>query len=736
MAKKKVMSPDEVAALVGAEKSDALSGEFSTELEQERERALNYYRGDMKDDMPTLPDRSTAVSTDVRDTIEGLMPILMDIFTAGHRLTRFKPTGPEDEAAAKQEGDYVNHVIMEENSGWMTLYSFIKDALLSKVGVVKVWWGEEVNETREKYEGLDDTALGMLLSDPSLELVSDMERVDPYSMQTPELSGAVAEGGGEPQPPPSMLHDVVVARKEGYGCVKIEPVPPEEFGISRYAKSIKDATYLFHETKDKTRADLIEAGFDKAQVMALPVDDGEGDSEAQARDTVNETDGSSYGGNTMNRMAEKPTVTEHYVRMDYENDGTSRLYRVITGGDGQNGTVLKMDGEPAIEEVDSAPFAAQTPVPMPHRFFGLSIADLVLDIQRIKTSLTRSLLDNIYTMNNNRMEVAEEGVTRNTLDDILDNRVGGVIRTKRAGSVVPLQVQSVGDVVLPAIQYQDSVREWRTGVTRQGQGIEANTLQNQTAEAVGKVFTAAQARTRLIARIFAETGIRDLVSLVHETIRKNDDKINTFRLRNEWVSVDPRVWKNRKDMTIEVGLGSGSRDQQLQFLFALLNLQKEALANPGTNLVTPDNIYNTLEKIVDLGGLPGIEPYFMDPQGKQYQPPPDPKQIEMQQKAQEAQQKAQIDQFKAQQDAQLARDKAKAEAELAFNKMMLEARLKWAQMQMERGLKVTEMNLEAGLQRESNLMRAATERENVELKAQNERAKVNVGNVQMGGKVG
>ncbi len=229
-----------------------------------------------------------------------------------------------------------------------------------------------------------------------------------------------------------------------------------------------------------------------------------------------------------------------------------RLYRVTTGGEGE---VLKRDGEPDVIEVDEIPFAAMTPVIITHRFFGRSIADLVMDIQRIKTALLRALLDNAYLANNPRTEVAESHATETTLDDLLVSRPGGIVRTKLPGGLSVIAHPDVGGHVFPLLQYQDATREWRTGVSRQGQGVDPNALQNQVATIANQMFNAAQAKVKMIARIFAETGIRDLFSLLHAVVRKHGSQPQTARLRNQWVTVDPRDWKARNDMTINVGLG-------------------------------------------------------------------------------------------------------------------------------------------------------------------------------------
>jgi len=366
------MSPGDLTALLAAEKADALSAMSASKLSQERAAALDYYLGDMSRDMPAPDGRSRAVSTDVADTVEGLMPTLMDIFTGGDEVVRFEPVGPEDVAAAEQETDYVNHVFMQQNPGFLVLYSFIKDALLSKVGVVKVWWETREERERETYLDLDDAAFSIISADPDVEIVAHTARpASPPPPAGPEPLGAAE--------PPPMLHDVTVETARSTECAKVEGVPPEEFGISRHARSIRDADYCFHDVL-KSEAELIEQGYDREQVKRMPSYVVSHKIEEQARDTVNEST-LTQGDDGINNAARLIRVTEHYVRMDYEGDAKPHLYRVTTAG--EDGEIFRRDGEPDVVEEDAIPFAAMTPVIVTHRFFGRSVADLVMDIQRV-----------------------------------------------------------------------------------------------------------------------------------------------------------------------------------------------------------------------------------------------------------------------------------------------------------------------------------------------------------------
>src|SRR3982075_1092278 len=484
-------------------------------LASERADAMDYYLGDMSHDMPSPEGRSRAVSTDVADTIEGLMPSLMEIFVGADGVVRFEPVGPEDVTAAEQETDYVNHVFMQANPGFLILYSFIKDALLAKVGVVKVWWEERSQEERETYYDLPDDGYAILAADPDIEIVAHSARP---AVASPE--------GDETREGAPMLHDVECVRSKSAAGVKIEPVPPEEFGISRNARSLRDCDYAFHKVL-LTPAKLIAQGYDKAQIDALPTYSNIANTEEVQRDTVNEYQ---YTGDENNKAARRIEVTEHYVRMDYEGNGKAGLYQVTSGG--SQGDILTKDGKPDIRPIDEIPFAAMTPVIVTHRFFGRSIADLVMDIQRIKTALLRGALDNLYLHNHPRVEVPESHASDNTLDDLLVSRPGGIVRTKAPGGLQWQVVPDIGGHVFPLLQYQDATREWRTGVSRQGQGVDPNALQNQVATIANQMFNAAQAKVKMIARIFAETGIRDLFSLLHALVRKHGSQAQAVRLRH------------------------------------------------------------------------------------------------------------------------------------------------------------------------------------------------------------
>jgi len=517
-----------------------------------------------------------------------------------------------------------------------------------------------------------------------------------------------------------VTHDVKLLRTRKVKKARVISLPPEEFGIERGARTIAESNYCFHRIPTHTEGSLIAQGYNAEEVKKLPTYAFTDTTEQLARDTVDEEMWAS--GDDANRAARPVEIIEHYIWMDYEGNNKPCLYKVTTGS---QGNVLTKDGEPDVEEFDAMPFASATPVPIPHRFFGRSIADLVMPAQREKTALKRGALDNLYLHNNPRVEVAEANAGPNTLDDLLVSRPGGVVRTKTAGGLNWQVVPDITGSVYPMMQYIDAELEARTGLSKQSQGIDANALQNQSATAVAQVFSASQLRVKLIARAMAE-GVRDIFSLLHMTIRKHGQEAQTVRLRNSWTQVDPRQWKTREDMTIHVGLGTGGKAQQFAQIMALGNFQKELLLGGKSNLVDDKALYNTGAELIKIMGHKNPDKFLNDPDAKDPQtgqplhppvpPPPDPallkvqadtqiKQAELQQRDKEIMANAQIAQQADERKAQI--ESVQAQADIATEQRKLEGEMALAQQkfELERELKLMDFQLKKQMHDEEMQMR-------------------------------
>ena len=495
------------------------------------------------------------------------------------------------------------------------------------------------------------------------------------------------------------LHDVVIHRTKLYGKVRIDPVPPEEFLIERRCKSIDTANFVCHRV-NKTRTELVEMGYDPDIVASLPT--GDGDYYTEDKFTRHQSVDFSHGETDGDKSTQDVLIHECYVRMDVDGDGKAELLKITVAGDGKK--LLDM------EEIDTMPFVSMTPVIMPHRFYGRSVAELVEDIQLIKSTVMRQMLDNMYLTNNNRVAVQDGQVS---MDDLLTNRPGGIVRTKQPPQnvMMPIQAQPITEQASGMLAYLDSVKETRTGVTRTSQGLDANTLNNSTATGQNQILTQSQMRMELIARIFAETGVKDLALKMFELTCKYQNKEKIVRIRGKYIPMRPYEWKDRVNITVQVGLGTGSKEQQLILMNAILERQMSAInlqQNVHGPMVNLRNIYNSLKKLVENAGLNSIEPYFMDPEvGAASMPPIPPKPPTEFEKVTLAQ---------VQGENQRAQLKAETEAKNLEGKMrqaLLDYELQIKEMELKYNTKIDELELkrrsmleQTDLQKSGDLMGA------------------------------
>lgn len=614
------LSDDEKRAIIGKRFLSALASD--SELRIDREKALDFYYGrPMGNEMP---GRAQVVSKDMMDTIEWMMPSLLRIFTRD--AVQFDPVGPEDEELAKQETDYVTHVIWKKNHGFMILYNWLKDALMQKVGYVKYWWEDEEKRLYDEYSGLTDDQLVMTLND--LEQQGEVDVV-----------GYKQEENG---------HSIKLRIKKRYGCAKIECVPPDEIIVASDCRAdVKEARFVGHLRKI-SRSDLIQMGYPKKQVFDLTDYSWDETSEKYARDTVNESnDADNEDGS--DKASRELTLLECYTELDADDDGIAEMRHFLAGGND-----FLED-----EEFPEVPLCSWTPLPIPHRHVGLSVYDLMEDLQRIKTALQRGLLDNVYFTNNPRTVYDKTSIDVASLQL---NRPGGHVANDGPvmGAIMPMPVNPMAGTLLPVIDYMDSVKETRTGVGRMTSGVDADVLAQSTKGAYSDAKSAANQRIEQIARIFAETGWSDLYISVHRLLMRHQDWTTREKLKNEWVEVNPTEWMERANLTVSVGLGNSSKDEIRQNLGMMAQAQAAA-AQAG--IVLPKNVFNLAQRTATELGFEN-DNFFTDPDSdefKQYQSQqgqqPDPyvqgKQIDAQAKQQDTTINAQLKREEMAQDAAL-----------------------------------------------------------------------------------
>ena len=658
----------EIIAQIEQQESIAY-GVNDSSLSDDRATAIDYYLGQPFGNEEE--GRSQVVSYDVQDTIESALPQLLKVFVAGDKVVQFDPKGPEDQEAADQETDYVNHVVMEKNEGFKVFYVWFKDALLSKNGYVKVYSEEEEEVEEYEYKGLTDAQLQMLASDEKTEVLEHTGYPDP-SVNMDALYQQAMMNGVDPatimQP---MLHDVKLKVTESKTEIYIDNVAPENMMISVEVSgpNLQDATFVQH--REVMQLASIAEAFDKPleyikSIMSDIRDTFE--EESNARDIYDEEYDRAIA-------PEEGLVKDTYIKLD------GVRHRVVVLGN----TILYK------EKCEYVPFACITPMIMPHRHIGRSYADLTMDIQLIKSTLIRGQLDNMYLANNGRYAISD----RVNLDDMLTSRPGGIVRVEGdpGSGIMPLSHPPLPASSFGMVEYMDSMKEKRTGITAYNQGLDSNSL-NKTATGVAQIMNASQQRIELVARTFAETGVKELFKLVHHLVRTTLTKPDIIRLRNKWVEVDPREWKARKDLSISVGLGAGNKDQQLVHLTSILNMQKEAIA---VGLTNPEKIYNALAKLTQNAGFKNPEEFWVNPantpeQEGQKQNKPSEAEIMVQGQLQIEQQKAQAqlqqEQVRSQNDVIIEREKIAAQAELERFKAQLKAEtdLAIAQIKAQSGM--------------------------------------------------
>jgi len=595
--------------------------------------AQKYYFGDKMGNEKA--GQSQVISKDVSDAVDWIMPSLMDIFTSNEEAVKFEPATIDDVDEAEQKTSYINYLFYRKNNGFMTLHNFFKDALMFKLGVVKHYFEEETTVSTSLYVNLDEDEAYSILEGDDIELVE----------RTINDDGTL---------------DIRVSTKENKGCIKVEGVPPEEFLIDRWAKCAKDATFV-GQRKQMTRSELVALGYtsDVLDELAWGNEEHYGTDRLRAvREQFNgnyTTGFDSVEGGEANR---KVWVVEAYVRIDADGDGIAELRRVLLSGN----TLLAND------EWDLIPYSTITPNPIQHEMYGQSIYDAVKDIQDMKTTLLRNQLDNMYLTNKGRWVVVDGQVN---LNDLQNNVAGGIIREKMQGALRPLDTPPLPQGTYEMTGYLDQVSSNRTGVSARTQGLDDKVLNSHTgASQINKVMSVAEQRLKLIARIFAETGVKNMFDNMAKLATKYQNKEDVFRLNGKFLQINPATWKNDTELMVTVGMGTNDKDQKAMFLGRMLEMTQTIIGNGGMGVLTnEEKIYNIITEFTDNAGYKDYTKFWVDPA------------TEESKKAKAALQKARSkpkpDEIKANSEAQ------KKQADAQKDQMQLQQEQKFKQMEMQ-----------------------------------------------------
>ena len=604
------MDDAELQSIVGAEIEDAISY-VDSDLSPFRAQATDYYRGDPFGNEEE--GQSHVVATEVRDTVNAMLPSIMRTMFSSEQIVEYVPTNQEDVANAAQATDYANYVLQQDNDGFMVLYGTFKDALVRKCGIVKTWWEDRTKVRVENYTGLDEQTLMVLQSEAGAVVTVitqyDDPSVTPEMMQ--QLQPQMDAMGNMVMPQVPQLFDVEIKRVTKDGRIVVEGVPPEEFLIDRNARSIDTASIIAHR-KMATVSELVEMGYDEDEVRQyVTSSDLENNDEYLARRPITTTIGMANESN--NPAMQRVLYIETWIKVDYDGDGIAELRKICSMGDGY--TVV--NNEPA----DFIPFADFPCDPEPHTspVEANSIFDYTKDLQEIKSDILRNTLDSLAQSIHPRTAVVEGQVN---MDDVLNNETGAIVRMRAPGMVQPLAQPFVGQAAFPMLDYVEQMKENRTGMSKAAMGLNADALQSSTKAAVAATVSASQSRLELTTRILAH-GMKKLFKNLLFLMTTHQDKARMVRLRNQWVAVDPRAWNSDMDVSVNVALGTGDMEQKMQLLMMISAKQEQALQQlgPMNPLVTPAQYANTLRRMVELAGFKDSSQFFnvIPPD---YQPPP------------------------------------------------------------------------------------------------------------------
>lgn len=636
------LSDAEVKAILRAARASAVSYQEGG-LVEDRIKALQFYRGDKFGN--EMKGRSQVVSRDVLDTIETLMPELMEVFIANDVVVKFEPQNQGDEEMADQATDYCNYVFTKQNEGFMLLYTWIKDALNQKNGLVKVLWENTTKKKTQRLRGLSIMEVVMLVNDDEVHIEEQkVYRVQINPMTGEESELEVTEEDEEMMDEQAVMelrYDLKICYYNDEGKNALYNIPPEEFIISPRARNIISPECCAHES-EKTASELIETYPHLKKIIDTL--GGWSSNEYGSEKTVRYQD-EAYTSSTMSTdlSTRKILTTEWYIYMDVDGDGIAELRRIVTAGENIDEILENED------DVDENPFVDICPYPEPHKFHGMSVAELVMDIQLIKSTIMRQLLDNMYQVNNQRYEVVTHNVD---MDAMLDSKPNGIVGVKVAGSINPITTQSLSGDGMGMLDKLDQVREQRTGVYRNSRGLDLDRL-HDTALGMEKLMDKLDKRTMLIARIFAEMGMKRLFKKILNNMIKYQDKEVTIPLNDGWVTMDPRTWRADMNVTVHVGLGTGNKDETIIRIKDMMAVQAQAYqSNPAS--VTPQNMWTSLRDYVKAQGKKTPEMYFTSPDSPNYKPPqPQPsekiqiEQMKLQQQENEFQRNLQLEYRKA-----------------------------------------------------------------------------------------
>lgn len=701
------MNDESLLTILQNSESDAAHYSFGT-LRTARQRAVeDYYQqpyGNEEDGW------SQIVTSDVQDTIEWILPELIEVFSSTDRVVEFDPSSAAEVKGAEQATDACNYVFTKQNNGFLVLMTAFKDALMLRNGFVH--WRKETEQTVEKQHvrGVSEMQVRMLESQGWERPDEDDIEQHPQPIIDPNMGIPVIDEMGQPmmgEPLLTMRMKRISERK----VIKVEALNPETVLIDRTWASpeLDDCPYVAR-VLEVTLSELRQMGFDDVDADELAAsgkpEGGDKADELPGRPGEDDRREDDSGVDREDESKTKGWIRIEWVLADQDGDGIAERLEVIRLQE----RIL------SAEDCEQVPVATAIPILIQHQWSGMSIAETVSDIQKLRTELLRQVVNNAVLANNPRTTVLTDmqGAPLADIDDLLDSRPGGILRQKRVDAVGVNVTPFVGAQMFGMMEYIDTMREQRTGVSKQQQGLDPNALRpDKTAAEVMMTANAAKQRVKLIARMLAETLVKPMFKGILKLLSDGDMGQIAFKLRGEYVEMDPTEWRDSYNMTTNVGLGTGDKQQQMGILNSLFQTQMGVLQSPlGPMLLKPGQIYKTQAKMLDIAGFRNVQDFWTDPGEAPFpQPPPQPPEAQIKAQAQmqieqaKLQASGQIEQMRMQQEAQLEQMRAqmqqqtdivrqRAEAEQHQMKMQMEAELARAKLMMEQAKKQGDMEFQ------------------------------------------
>ena len=522
------------------------------------------------------PNKSTYVSTDVRDAILMMMPALIRIFASSENVVALVPRGPADVDMAEQATAYINYCFWCDNPGFLILHGAFKDAMTVKAGYVKWWTDDQRTMKRKSFIGVTQEQLQALLAEDPTARIIQHKPPDP-------ITGALS---------------VTIESVESKPLIRVAGVPPEEIRLDRYARTFAKSRIVGHE-RIVTIDELTSMGYPRELCLNYI-------QSQHINDFTMEAIIRNPGREMSTRTGDGVLYGEWYIRADSDGDGVSELHYITTMGEQHD----IIEDEPA-NRIKIAMFSVD---PIPHAIVGDSIATLTIPTQRIKTNMWRGVLDSLAESINPKSVVNE---LMTNMDDVMNDDLGAIIRTRGdpSAAVAYTTTPFAGQAAIPVLEMLDEALARRTGLSDAARGLDPKALQSSTLIGVEAVINGAQERIELVARVLAETGFKDLFIGLFNEICESPNVQRTLRINGNFVPYDTSTFDASMTCEVNPTLGKGTDAVRMMTLQGIKQDQANVFAQfgPQNPVVGVPEMLATITDMLALANIRNVGRYFKQP---------------------------------------------------------------------------------------------------------------------------